>query len=48
MPAVLLAPVLSALGGFAAGWWAGDSFGWVKWLLVAAAVYYFAKQLGVI
>ncbi|RCX07049.1 hypothetical protein DFP77_107149 [Marinomonas foliarum] len=48
MPIVLLAPLLSGVVGFGAGWWAGDSFGWVKWLLIFALAVFGAHKMGVI
>lgn len=49
MPLVFLAPLLSGVVGFGAGWWAGDSFGWVKWLLIAAAAWFVLHvKMGVI
>ncbi|WP_158541213.1 hypothetical protein [Marinomonas piezotolerans] len=48
MPLVFLAPLLSGVVGFGAGWWAGDSFGWVKWLVIAALLFVGLKKMGVI
>ena len=48
MPIFLLAPLLSGAVGFVGGWWAGDSFGWVKWLLIAALAWFVAHKMGVI
>lgn len=48
MPLIFLAPLLSGAVGFVGGWWAGDSFGWVKWLLVAAVAWFIAHKMGVI
>jgi type IV secretory pathway TrbD component len=48
MPLFLLAPLASGALGFVTGWWAGDSFGWLKWLVVAAILAFGAHKLGVI
>lgn len=48
MPLIFIAPLLSGVLGFGAGWWAGDSFGWVKWLVVAGLLAFGAHKLGVI
>ena len=47
MPLIFIAPLLSGVLGFGAGWWAGDSFGWVKWLIVAAVLAFGAHKMGV-
>lgn len=48
MPLIFLAPLLSGAVGFAGGWWAGDKFGWLKWLFIAAVAFFGAKKMGVI
>jgi hypothetical protein len=45
---ILLAPLLSGAAGFAGGWWAGDSFGWVKWVVFAALAWFTLHKVGVI
>jgi hypothetical protein len=48
MPLVFLTPLLAGSVGFGVGWWAGDSFGWVKWLLFAVLALYVVNKMGVI
>jgi hypothetical protein len=48
MPLVLLVPLLTGGAGFGAGFWAGDNFGWMKWLIVAAVIFFTLFKLGVI
>ncbi|MEL0621505.1 hypothetical protein V6238_00220 [Marinomonas arenicola] len=49
MPLIFLAPLLAGGAGFGLGWWAGDSFGWVKWLVIVAVAWFVLhKKMGVI
>lgn len=44
----LLIPVISAGAGFVSGFFVGDKFGWVKWLVIAALLFVGLKKMGVI
>lgn len=48
MPLVFLAPLLSGAAGFVGGWFVGDKFGWLKWVIFAAVAFFAAKKLGVV
>ena len=44
----LLIPLFVGGAGFVSGFFVGDKFGWVKWLVIAVLVFIGLKKMGVV
>jgi len=48
VPLIFLLPTIAGALGFGSGYWVGDNFGWMKWLIIAAVIVFTLLKVGVI